>query len=129
MGILSDIFTWWNGSTIGTRLFTSRHGEKVGEDSFGNTYYSNDDDSRRWVIYADETEGTRVAAEWYGWLHHIFDEPPTVAPLSHWEWQRDRLPNMTGTDDAYRPPGSLAAPGRSAGAGRNEPAYTPWVPE
>jgi len=32
MGVLSEIFTWWNGQTLGTRLFTARHGKFVGED-------------------------------------------------------------------------------------------------
>ena len=36
---LLQIFTWWNGQTIGTRFHTWRHGELVGEDEFGNVYY------------------------------------------------------------------------------------------
>ena len=35
---LLQIFTWWNGQTIGTRFHTWRHGELVGEDEFGNVY-------------------------------------------------------------------------------------------
>ena len=29
-------FTWWNGQTFGTQLWTSLHGEFVGDDEFGN---------------------------------------------------------------------------------------------
>jgi methylenetetrahydrofolate reductase (NADPH) len=36
---LLQFFTWWNGQTLGTRLYTWRMGEKVGTDEFGNTYY------------------------------------------------------------------------------------------
>ena len=36
MNILGKIFTWWDGATIGTALFTSRNGEHVGTDAFGN---------------------------------------------------------------------------------------------
>jgi len=36
---LLQIFTWWNGQTIGTRFHTWRKGERVGEDEFGNVYY------------------------------------------------------------------------------------------
>ena len=38
MSLLSQIFTWWNGQTIGTRFYTSRRGELVGEDDQGNRY-------------------------------------------------------------------------------------------
>jgi len=127
MAILRKIFTWWNGSTIGTTLFTARNGEKVGEDAAGNVYYRNSDDSRRWVIYADDTEASNVAGEWYGWMHHTFDEPPTEAPMQAWPWQKDRLPNLTGTSGAYRPPGSLVTLGRTEKSA--DKPYTAWVPD
>lgn len=127
MGILRDIFTWWHGSTIGTRLYTSRNGEKVGEDESGNVYYRNADDSRRWVMFAGQSEASAVTADWHGWLHHTFAEPPTEVPLRRWAWEKDHLPNMTGTDLAYRPPGSLTH--GAAGAQGVKPAYTAWTPE
>ena len=37
--LLTQIFTWWNGQTIGTRFHTWRFGKKVGQDELGNTYY------------------------------------------------------------------------------------------
>ena len=39
MGILSKIFTWWDGATVGTALFSALKGEQVGTDAQGNTYY------------------------------------------------------------------------------------------
>ena len=33
---LLQIFTWWNGQTMGTRFHTWRKGELVGEDDAGN---------------------------------------------------------------------------------------------
>ena len=42
MGILNTLLravTWWNGQTLNTQLWTSRHGVKVGEDSLGNVFY------------------------------------------------------------------------------------------
>src|ERR1044072_9647606 len=32
-------FTWWNGQTFGTQLWTWRFGERVGLDEQGNRYY------------------------------------------------------------------------------------------
>ena len=39
MGLISDIFTWWNGATLSTRLYTNARGKFVGEDERGNRYY------------------------------------------------------------------------------------------
>ena len=36
---LLQIFTWWSGETMGTKLYTRRFGQFVGEDEFGNRYY------------------------------------------------------------------------------------------
>ena len=38
MGIVKSVLrlaTWWNGSTLGTWLFTALKGRKVGEDAAG----------------------------------------------------------------------------------------------
>jgi hypothetical protein len=52
MGVLNfikRIFTWWDGQTLGTQLWTWRNGKKVGEDGLGNIYYTNTAGTRRWV--------------------------------------------------------------------------------
>ena len=124
VSLLSQIFTWWNGQTLGTRLFTARRGKHVGEDAEGNIYYQSADGSRRWVIYNGEAEASRVAPEWHGWLHHTWQEPPTESPPLRRPWAKTHVPNLTGTALAYRPPGSLLGP---------EPAprrdYEAWSPE
>ena len=43
MGIFTELFAWWTGNTIGTRLYTWRKGERVGEDGLGNVYYQERD--------------------------------------------------------------------------------------
>ena len=124
MSILSQIFTWWNGQTLGTRLYTARRGRRVGEDAEGNVYYQSADGRRRWVIYNGEAEASRVAPEWHGWLHHTWQEPPTEAPPPRRAWEKPHLPNLTGPVQAYRPPGSILGP---------HPAplrdYEAWAPE
>jgi len=126
MGILSEIFTWWNGTTLGTRIHTARRGEKVGEDEQGNTYYQCDGGKRRWVIYAAEAEASHVPPDWHGWLHHTYDEPPTEAPLNRQPWEKGHLPNLTGTEAAYRPPGSVLTPQTRPRAAGD---YDAWSPE
>ncbi len=127
MGVLrfiNRIFTWWNGQTLGTQLWTWRKGQKVGEDVQGNLYYRNADDSRRWVIFKGEVDGSRISPDWHGWIHRTWDEPPSDTPLPRKEWQKPHLPNMTGTAAAYAPAGSLR---RSDPAPRAD--YEAWTPD
>jgi NADH:ubiquinone oxidoreductase subunit len=131
---LTQFFTWWNGQTLGTRFHTWRFGELVGKDEFGNSYYRTAGGridpalgfERRWVIYNGPSEGSMTPPGWYGWLHHIADEPPTEISYQAREWELPYEPNLTGTPGAYRPPGSLR------GAAERPPAtgdYQAWTPE
>ena len=110
MGILNSFLsavTWWNGATLNTRFYTARNGVKVGEDGQGNVFYRTADGSRRWVIFNGEVEASRIEPHWHGWLHHTWDEPPTEKPLVHKSWEKPHQENLTGTEFAYVPPGSL----------------------
>ena len=122
--ILSRAFTWWNGQTFGTQLFTWRKGVKVGEDEQGNLYYKTADDSRRWVIFNGEVEGSRIAPDWHGWLHRTWDEAPTDKPLVHKEWEKPHQENLSGTEFAYAPAASIR---RADPIERSD--YEAWQPE
>ena len=124
MNNLLRLLTWWDGQTLGTRLFTSRNGVKVGEDDAGNIFYETKDKKRRWVIYNGEVEASRVSPDWHGWLHHTFAEPPTDRPLSHKSWEKPHIENLTGTAMAYAPQGSIRQPEPAA---RRD--YEAWSPE
>ena len=39
--MIKQIFTWWNGQTVGTLLYTLFFGKFVGKDQTGNKYYEN----------------------------------------------------------------------------------------
>ena len=121
---LKRTFTWWNGQTFGTQLWTSRYGQKVGEDALGNVYYRTADDSRRWVIYNGEAEASRVPTEWYGWLHRTWNDTPSERPQPRKFWEKPSLPNLTGTAYAYAPPGSI---NRLDPPKRQD--YEAWTPE
>lgn len=126
MSWLKLLFVWWRGATLGTLFSTWWTGRSVGEDVFGNRYFQNSVGTRRWVIYNGTVEASRVPAEWHGWLHHTFRNPPTVAVPRIKAWEKEHLPNMSGTDAAYHPPGSLAAAGKHAPATGD---YQAWVPD
>ncbi|WP_322895110.1 MULTISPECIES: NADH:ubiquinone oxidoreductase subunit NDUFA12 [unclassified Yoonia] len=118
------IFTWWDGQTFGTQLWTSRKGTKVGEDAQGNIYYRTADDSRRWVIYNGEMEASRISPDWHGWLHRTWDQPPTELALVHKAWEKPHQANLTGTMAAYAPAGSIR---RTMPVARKD--YDSWKPE
>jgi len=124
MRFILSLITWYHSETLGTRLMTRFRGIKVGEDDAGNRYYRNRDDSRRWVLYADEPEASKVPAEWHGWLHHTFNENPAEQPLAHKAWEKPHHDNLTGTALAYVPAGSIR---REAPAERRD--YEAWQPE
>ena len=130
MGIFGKIFTWWNGATIGTMLYTARKGEQVGTDAQGNKYYRSKpkegERERRWVIYDGNNDASRVPAEWHGWLHGAFDDVPESHLPPAKIWEVDYTPNATGTADAYRPAGALERGGKRAKATGD---YEAWSPE
>ncbi len=133
-GFIKRAVLWWHYATLGTSLtLRNRKARFVGEDQQGNKYYEEGAEGsgpsgrkRRWVIYHGFAEASRVPADWHGWLHHIWEEPPTVAPLPIKKFERQHLPNMTGTPLAYRPKGSLARIGSSAEVNED---YEAWTPE
>lgn len=117
--------------TIGTRIFTALRGHFVGEDEFGNRYYRDRRTprgrrERRWVIYREDDEATRVPPSWHGWLHHSMDAPPTEAPLEAKSWEKPHEPNLTGTAAAYMPPGHILKGGKRDSATGD---YEAWRPE
>lgn len=126
MGLLGKIFTWWDGATIGTALYSWRKGEQVGEDGLGNRYFRARDNSRRWVIYNGSNDASRVPAEWHGWLHGTFDALPDQVLPQPRDWQQAAIPNVTGTAAAYRPAGAV---GSGVNRARATGDYQAWTPD
>jgi NADH:ubiquinone oxidoreductase subunit len=130
MGLLKNIFTWWEGATFGTALGTMRHGVRVGEDSDGNVYYQAKTATnglyRRWVIYKGSNDASRVPPEWHGWLHHSVDALPDMALPAPRAWEKKATVNLTGTTAAYRPAGAPERGGKRASVSGD---YEAWSPE
>jgi NADH:ubiquinone oxidoreductase subunit len=118
-------------ATVGTRIYTSLFGKRVGEDRFGNVYYTEKKApagrrAKRWVIYKGLDEGSKVPAEWHSWLHYTTEAPLSEKPEDRYEWQKDHQPNLTGTKYAYRPQGHDYEGGKRAKATGD---YQAWSPE
>ena len=103
--MLKEIFTWWNGQTLGTRILTYFHGHLVGTDENLNKFYQNNSETRRWVIYKGEVEATKVSPEWNNWLRFTSLNPP-LDNDEKYEWQIKHKQNQTGTKNAYSPKSS-----------------------
>lgn len=132
MGIFSEIFSWWGGNTWSNRIYTATRGKLVGTDTEGNCYYVQSKGlgplgvPRRWVIYKNLAEASKIPPEWHGWMHYTVDTPPTAEVYQPRAWQKPHRENMTGTPGAHRPQGSILAAGtRPAATGD----YKAWKPE
>lgn len=112
------------------KLRTWFKGELVGKDSFGNSYYREKGKEslheRRWVLYKGVVEPSKVPPEWHGWLHHLMERPTPVDEVERFPWEKNPLPNLSGTLYAYRPPGHVLAKGKRKAATGD---YSPWSPD
>ena len=78
MSFLKQIFTWWHRQTFGTFIYTLIIGKFVGEDEFGNKYYSDSKGKKRWVIYKKRVESTKIPPNWHSWIHFQTKNKPNL---------------------------------------------------
>ncbi len=94
MGFFKNLFTWWDGATLGTALFSWKNGRKVGEDGLGNRYFETKKaGGRRWVMYSGSNDVSRVPPEWYAWLTRQIDMLPDELPPAP-KFLRDATPRI-----------------------------------
>ena len=105
ISFFKQIFIWWHRQTIGTFLYTLFTGKFVGRDHLSNRYYSNSK-GKRWVIYLNRVESSKIPPEWHSWIHFTKKDKPNDS-LNKYKWQKQHQENLTGTKDAYKPTGSL----------------------
>lgn len=123
LGVLSPVHMIW------TLLFC--RAKFVGEDVSGNKYYraaprKGYKRERRWVVYQGAPEASKVVPEWHGWLHYQTDIVPSDSmPSFRRPWQKPHIQNMTGTRNAYRPPGHILSGGQREKATGD---YEAWQP-
>ena len=100
--LFKKIFIWWNQETLGTKIKTIFLGKLVGTDSFGNKYYESKA-GKRWIIYKDEIDASKISGEWYSWMHYTRNKIENTHDLKKYKWQKPHQPNQTGTDNSYHP--------------------------
>ncbi len=57
----------------------------------------------RWVIYNGEVEASKIPSEWYSWMHHTGNKIENSHELDKYSWQKEHMPNQTGTENSYHP--------------------------
>jgi NADH:ubiquinone oxidoreductase subunit len=119
MNFIKQIFTWWHKQTVGTFIYTILTGKLSGKDEFGNKYYSNSK-GKRWVVYKDNIESSKIPAEWHSWIHFTSKNIPSNE-LKKFSWQKKHQENLTGTKDAHKPDGSLLSDSK-----KNVKKYETW---
>ena len=126
MGFLASIFTWWNGASLTTRMFTRRHGREVGRDDAGNLYFVHrKDPRRRWVIYSGSNDASRTPPQWQSWLRGQIEDVPEKAMPPRRAFEKKAAHNLTGTGETYRPAGSLSRGGQRPAATGDDQSWTP----
>ena len=121
INFLKQIFTWWHKQTLGTFIYTLFTGKLIGRDQFGNKYYSNSK-GRRWVIYKDNIESSKIPPDWHSWIHFLKINKPSTGEKK-FLWQKQYEENLTGTTRAYKPEGSLTSDVK-----KNMKKYEIWKP-
>lgn len=111
-----------------SRLIIAMTSAYMGSDGFGNRYYEGRRKNRlgqrrRFVVYSGQAEASKVPAEWHGWLHYTDDDIPPEEGYPRQHWQKDHVPNLTGTIYAHHPSDQLGQGEQKTGD------YAPWKPE
>ena len=131
---LLRFFTWWNGQTFGTQVWTGSMANSSAADEFGNRYYRTkggkidpvarlraalgDLQRRRRSLDRSRRRGMAGCTT----RSMCRRRRKRVEPRPWWKPHR---PNLTGTPGAQRPTGSTLAQGRRPRATGD---YKPWTP-
>ena len=127
MGMFANLFTWWNGASLGTTIVTRMRGEEAGRDAAGNVYFRHRQiPGRRWVIYSGSNDSSNVPPGWNAWLRGTIDEVPDKALPARRSFEREPQANLSGSGDAWRPSGSMKTPGHRPTATGD---YIAWKPD
>ena len=107
MNFIKQLFIWWHRQTLGTFIYTLFTGKFSGKDEFGNKYYSNSK-GKRWVIYNDKVESSKIPPEWHLWIHFLSRNTPSEN-IKKFSWQKQHQENPTGSEKAHKPDGALSS--------------------
>ncbi len=112
-----------------SQLIIRLNSYNVGQDQFGNKYYEHKNDKllpkKRYVIYNGKVEASKIPPMWHAWLHHVISKPP-LKRKKVYNWQKEHLPNLTGTVLAVKPKGNIIGKGLRQ---KSSADYEKWTPK
>lgn len=115
---------------IDTKFLLWLNFKQKGVDKFGNKYYESKRVNKytgrktRSVMFKGLNETSKVPPGWHGWLHYSLNEAPKKSEVQY-DWQKEYLPNLTGTRHAYRPKSHMIFGGIRANVASD---YWAWRP-
>ena len=114
-----------------TKLKTFFFYNYIGKDQFGNKYYEQKPRKeagvhKRIVKYNGLPEASKVPPGWHGWLHHNNNNIPNNKANQEYHWQRQHLPNLSGTVHLKLPTKYID---KSKNDTNNETQYNAWAPK
>ncbi len=93
-------------NNIGILIYSFLYGKKIGQDKSGNKFYvhKNNKIKKKWVLYNKIVDPTSLMVTWQLWLTNKKHEIPDALSSSRdYVWQKERMPNHSGTIDSYHP--------------------------
>lgn len=91
-------------NNIGTVLYSLFNGKKIGQDEEGNTFYIHRKDKRkRWVLYKNEIDPTKLDVKWQIWLTETDIDKLDTSDKTNFNWQKVKRTNPSGTVNSYHP--------------------------
>jgi NADH:ubiquinone oxidoreductase subunit len=66
-----------------------------------------------------------VPPGWHGWLNRAREKAPSEQPLTAKRWEKEHLPNLSGSPQAYVPPGHERRGGQRERATGDYEAWRP----
>ena len=115
-------------NNLGTLLYSFFYGKKVGQDKDGNKFYIHKYNlKKKWVIYNKIVDPTSLKVAWQLWLTNNKKEVPAdINNNKTYTWQKEKIPNYSGTKHSYHPKISKNTPQKSK---KNKNLKEIWSPE
>ena len=100
---ISNLFIWWNGQTIGTKIYTKLFGNFVGTDENGNNYFKSTDGSKRWINYKGVCDASSISPAWHSWIHKTTNKVPALKKDNLSKSNSDNNYTKTNISGKYHP--------------------------
>jgi len=87
------------------KFFITFFNKKVGEDELLNQYYESTKldylgRPKRFIVYKNADEPTKISPSWHAWLHHLVSAVPENVKLFPWQENNEKIINLSKMSNA-----------------------------